>query len=463
MENVFIENPQPGDWMIEVHAAEVNMDVHWETPEDDQDYSLVVYGVTALDECSSSIPVPTSVDATPTGDNQITVDWVGSAAAYQVWRGEGGCGGTPELIATPAAPPFIDTSVAGGVVHGYTVRAVDGCSSEDSACVEAATTGPCHLPPVFQGAQWSLGRPNVNCGIELQWSEGAGRCGGSLMYNVYRSTDPAFIPDASTRVAQCLTGSAWVDSSGLNENLTYHYVVRAEDSASTGPGPCGGVEEMNTVRRSLTPTTLVFTGFESGLDRWNPTEYFDGTTGEWVVDDPQATVSAGRPAQPGDAAAGNQCLYTARNPNGSAGQADVDGGEVVVYSPIFDASGLATLELSLWRWFHVPINDPDAQDFFAIDVSTNGGGTWTNVETLDRFATTANAWNEVTFSVDALGPLTDVMRLRIRASDGPSQGAIIEAAVDQVHIYGPNACTSTAIFVDGFETGDTGRWSEVVP
>ena len=80
VENVFIENPQPGDWMIEVHAAEVNMDVHWETPEDDQDYSLVVYGVTALDECRSSIPVPTSVDATPTGDNQITVDWVG-------WRG----------------------------------------------------------------------------------------------------------------------------------------------------------------------------------------------------------------------------------------------------------------------------------------------------------------------------------------------------------------------------------------
>ena len=48
VENVFIQNPQAGDWTIEVTATEVNMDVHVETPEDDQDYALVVYGVTDL-------------------------------------------------------------------------------------------------------------------------------------------------------------------------------------------------------------------------------------------------------------------------------------------------------------------------------------------------------------------------------------------------------------------------------
>jgi hypothetical protein len=46
VENVFIQNPTAGDWTIEIIAAEVNMDVHIETPEDDQDYALVVYGVT---------------------------------------------------------------------------------------------------------------------------------------------------------------------------------------------------------------------------------------------------------------------------------------------------------------------------------------------------------------------------------------------------------------------------------
>jgi hypothetical protein len=48
VENVFIQNPEAGDWTIEVMATEVNMDVHVETPEDDQDYALVVYGVTEM-------------------------------------------------------------------------------------------------------------------------------------------------------------------------------------------------------------------------------------------------------------------------------------------------------------------------------------------------------------------------------------------------------------------------------
>ena len=47
VENVFIQSPVAGVWTIEVEAVEVNMDVHVETPSvDDQDYALVVYGVT---------------------------------------------------------------------------------------------------------------------------------------------------------------------------------------------------------------------------------------------------------------------------------------------------------------------------------------------------------------------------------------------------------------------------------
>jgi len=48
VENVFIQNPASGTWTFEVEAVEVNMDVHVETPEDDQDYALVVYGVTGF-------------------------------------------------------------------------------------------------------------------------------------------------------------------------------------------------------------------------------------------------------------------------------------------------------------------------------------------------------------------------------------------------------------------------------
>jgi hypothetical protein len=44
VENVFVQNPEPGDWRVNVRAAELNEDTHVETPEIDADYALVVTG-----------------------------------------------------------------------------------------------------------------------------------------------------------------------------------------------------------------------------------------------------------------------------------------------------------------------------------------------------------------------------------------------------------------------------------
>ncbi|MGI9014881.1 MAG: S8 family serine peptidase [Phycisphaerales bacterium] len=46
VENVFIENPTPGIWTVEVLASEVNEDAHLETQVIDADFALVVSGVT---------------------------------------------------------------------------------------------------------------------------------------------------------------------------------------------------------------------------------------------------------------------------------------------------------------------------------------------------------------------------------------------------------------------------------
>ncbi len=45
VENVFVENPSPGDWEVQVIATEVNQDGHLETEEFDADYALVVSGI----------------------------------------------------------------------------------------------------------------------------------------------------------------------------------------------------------------------------------------------------------------------------------------------------------------------------------------------------------------------------------------------------------------------------------
>jgi len=45
VENVFVENPDPGPWMIEVIAHELIEDGHVETQELDADYALVISGI----------------------------------------------------------------------------------------------------------------------------------------------------------------------------------------------------------------------------------------------------------------------------------------------------------------------------------------------------------------------------------------------------------------------------------
>jgi len=52
VENVFIENPQSGLWLVEIIASEVNEDGHVETPELDADFALVVSGA-FLATCTS--------------------------------------------------------------------------------------------------------------------------------------------------------------------------------------------------------------------------------------------------------------------------------------------------------------------------------------------------------------------------------------------------------------------------
>jgi hypothetical protein len=52
VENVFVQNPESGTWLVEVIASEVVDDGHVETPEVDADFALVVSGGT-ISKCSS--------------------------------------------------------------------------------------------------------------------------------------------------------------------------------------------------------------------------------------------------------------------------------------------------------------------------------------------------------------------------------------------------------------------------
>lgn len=101
----------------------------------------------------------------------------------------------------------------------------------------------------FPGASGVTALSAPSCGYRVTWSS----CPDKL-YNVYRSTNASFLADASNRIASCVNGTAYEDSTGLVSGTTYYYIVQAEVDPGTGAGgPCGGVEDANTTRVSAAP------------------------------------------------------------------------------------------------------------------------------------------------------------------------------------------------------------------
>ena len=454
------------------------------------EYFYRVQAVTASDSCAGPmsscetvLPVPCETPAAPAslvaaadGDNRIVLGWSSAdpvADTFRVYRAIGTCPQPSyDLVASGlTGTSWADDPVSGDVTFAYVVAAVDetaGCESIVSNCSEAQTTGACTLAPTFAGLGAVTNPGSQTCGLELDWSGATAECGGAVSYNVYRSTSSGFTPGAATLVAGGVTATSYLDDVGLEYGTPYHYVVRAVDGANAS-------EDDNLVELEGVPTgptaVALSDDFESGNQGW---VFADGSpaasTGDFVIGDPVGTTgNDGDASQPEDdhtPGAGVSCLYTATNPNGEAGVNDVDGGEVMATSPSFDGGAYEVLQLELWRWFFNEDAD-DSGDHFVLEVSNDDGASWTTLETIPDSDTTTNSWTRVQFDLADVLPLTATMKIRVRAADGPANGDLVEAAVDDIVITGWSSCDTSgqtsAIFSDDFEGGDTAAWSGVAP
>jgi hypothetical protein len=135
---------------------------------------------------------------------------------------------------------FVDNLVSGGQTYGYrvtTAEAAGSCESAPSACQTITVSGacPCFDAPSFAGLASVTTPFSGTCTLDLSWSAGTAVCGGvPPVYNVYRSTNPSFVPGPSNRIATCVSGNAFSDAGGLAQDSPVYYVVRAEDGSGTG-------------------------------------------------------------------------------------------------------------------------------------------------------------------------------------------------------------------------------------
>lgn len=202
-----------------------------------------------------------------------------------------------------------------------------------------------------------------------------------------------------------------------------YYFGAMDDQNNTQFSPRSAPDIVYTVISGI----LVDTPFEDDFETstgW--TGSGDATDGQWSIGIPAGGGDRGDPPTDGDGS--GRCLLT----DNVDGNSDVDGGSTIATSPVFDASTASGEEaiISYYRWYSNDTGDNAQADIFEVEVSNNGGSTWTDLETVGPTGPEAQGgWIFQQFNLGDVISLTNQMQVRFIASD-LGGGSIVEAGVD---------------------------------
>lgn len=167
-----------------------------------------------------------------------------------------------------------------------------------------------------------------------------------------------------------------------------------------------------------TVSSILNDNFNSDLG-WTVTNDPSLTTGAWQRGVP---VTPGAGNEPPSAQGGSgQCYIT----DNRVGNFDVDGGPTVLSSPTFDMSGANGI-VSLYVW----MSCSTGEDQLVLQISNNGGSSWSNVKTWN---TTSSSWQRYSFVVGSFITPTANMKIRLSVADNPNN-SLTEAGLDSVVI-----------------------------
>lgn len=168
--------------------------------------------------------------------------------------------------------------------------------------------------------------------------------------------------------------------------------------------------------------------FEADATGWTNAAGATCSTGAFIRGTPTQVTNGGVTTQvAGDNTTGTgSALFTASNT--SAGVNDVDGGVCILESPTITVNDASSLNMAYF--FGQRDTGGDANDFFALEVSTNGGASYAPVVNIGDVSTNA-AWTD---APSTSIPAGSQVRIRLRVSDGTASGDLVEAGLDDVSI-----------------------------
>lgn len=221
-----------------------------------------------------------------------------------------------------------------------------------------------------------------------------------------------------------------------DDDLEFYVSAEGVDSGVV-TSPAGGAASPYSVEAGVFSISFA-DAFETDLG-WTVANSAGMTAGAWQRAVPTAGGGRGDPGNDFDGS--GRCYVT---DNGSMG--DIDAGTTTLTSPIFDGTDDGA-DISYARWYSNTAGDSPNADIFVVEISNNGGASWTNLETVGPAGTgTSGGWFHVSHRIaDTITPTAN-MRVRFHASD-LGAGSVVEAGVDAFEVISfgcenPDTCVA---------------------
>lgn len=450
LENVFLQNPT-GDLRLTVAASAVNGDgVPYNGDATDQDFALVCSNCSLVSDFGLSVsPASRSLCAPANATYLVSIssilgftDPVTLSASGQPAGTTVGFGNNPVV---PAGATTLTVSNTGAATAGLYSLLIEGTSTtgtkSQSVSLDLSTAAPAPVSLLTPPS----GATNLPLQPTLSWAA----AGANAEYSLQVASDPGFTNLVAT--TSNLAATSFTLPTPLATSTTYFWRVRASNVCGAGsfsaarsfttipaPGDCGP---------GTTPTQLLAEGFEASTPGWT----HSGVNDSWGVSSARAH--------------GGGKSFFAANPGVISDQS------LVSPAVLLPANALP-LTLRFWHFRSIE----SVFDGAVIEISTNGGSSWTRLEAeilddpYDGPVSTCcgnplggtNAWwgfQDWTRSMVNLSALAG-QSVRFRFRLGTDSVVADEGwYIDDVTV---TSCADR-IFADGFESGNVSAWQALVP
>lgn len=131
-----------------------------------------------------------------------------------------------------------------------------------------------------------------------------------------------------------------------------------------------------------------------------------------------------------------------------------DYADVSLTSAVLDLASVTGVSLELWNHYEL---EP-GYDYGHVEVSTDGGGSWSAAASVNGFS--EDPWERLEVALPMLDGVA-AARLRFRLDTDRSQ-TFDGWYVDDIRLRGVDPAGFVLLFQDGFESGDASAWSNVV-